>query len=156
MKRKTRIAVFVLSMLLMSSVGLAYAESSQLLNDSGLQSMPKVLIGNPQPRKLVVRSCGFSRTADLTAQVTVLASSSIYANYIKAEITVQKLNRTTGVYYDYANPYTRYVRNSDTLNDVSTIRVGSSGTYRFKVVFSEDDAGEVTIFAPMYSNAEGL
>lgn len=156
MKRKTRIVALVLSMLLLLSMGLAYAESGQLPNNGGSQAMPRVLIGNPQPRKLVVRSCGFSRTADLTARVTVLASSSIEANYIEAEITVQKLNRTTGVYYDYANSYTRYVRNSNTLNDVSTIHVGSSGTYRFKVVFTENDAGEITTFDPMYSNAEGL
>lgn len=156
MKRKTRVAVLVLSVLLLLSVGLAYAESGRPSNGSGLQAMPRVLIGHPQPRKLVVRTCGFSRTANLTAQASVTATSSIDANYIQAEVTIQKLNRTTGVYYDYDYPYIRTVRNTNAINDLSTIRVGSSGTYRFKVVFSEDDAGEVTTFAPMYSNAEGL
>lgn len=156
MKRKTRIASLVLSMLLLLSVGLAYAESSQPLNNSGSQAMPRVLIGHPQLRKLVVRSCGFTRTGNLTAHATISASSSINANYIKAEVTVQKLNRTTGVYYDYDYPYERMVKYTDELIDTSTIRVGSSGTYRFKVVFSENDAGEITVYDPMYSNAEGL
>lgn len=155
MMRKTGIVVLVLSMLLLS-IGLAYAESDQSLDNSRLQTMPRVLIGSPQPRKLAVRSCGFTRASDLTARATVTATSSIKANYIRAEVTVQKLNRATGVYYDYDYPYVRTVSNTNELMDITTIRVGSSGTYRFKVVFSENDAGEITTFEPMYSNAEGL
>lgn len=156
MRRKTRLAVLVLSMLLLLSVGLAYAESDQPY-EGHLQVTQNAVPDNiPMPNLLISRACGFSRTSDLTAHATVTASSNIRANYIKAEVTIQKLNRTTGVYYDYDYPYVRTVKNTDELLDTSTIRVGSSGTYRFKVVFSEDDAGEVTIFAPMYSNAEGL
>lgn len=156
MKNKMRIAALALSMLLLLSMGLVYAESGQTFENNGLQVLPRVLLGHPQPRKLLVRSCGFTRAGDLTGRATISASSTINAEYIRAEVTVQKLNRTTGVYYDYDYPYVRTERNTNALLDTSTIRVGSSGTYRFKVVFSENDAGEIIVFDPMYSKAEGL
>lgn len=156
MRKKGRIAAIALSVLMLLSVGWVYADTIADNANVAIEEMLTSVSSDGTLRSLGVKGVGFQRVKALQGKGTISATSTTKADYIKAEVTVQKLNRTTNTYYDYDDPFTVIEYNTTNMTEYPIINVGSSGTYRLEVVFSEKDGSQLTTYSEKYSAAVGL
>lgn len=155
MRKRTSIAAIALSVLMMLSAIAVYADVTDFAENAKEEAWLSV-DANGVVRTIGTKGVGFQRVKALQGKGTITATSTTIPDYIKAEVTVQKLNRTTNVYYDYDDPFTLITYNADDLTEYPIINVGSSGTYKLKVVFTEKDGSQTSISSPQYSAAVGL
>ncbi len=142
MKKRKQLLFVVLAVMLMLSSVVAYGAE---IRPAGSASVQMVASG----------SGSLTRISDRKAELEVYCRSSVVADYIKATCTVQKQG-SNGKYTDYADSFEIKDTNTPTLFEVYNLTVGSSGTYRVKVVFEDKVNGITTRTSAYYTQAVGL
>ncbi|MDO4553501.1 MAG: hypothetical protein Q4C22_08230 [Bacillota bacterium] len=138
--RRMKGVALVLCLLLLSTTG-AFGV--------GVEGAPELA-----PDSITSGSIGMERVASLKAESEATCHCNIIAEWIRAEYQMEKLNGST--YEPYGNPVSIYQYDTSAFADNRRWTVGSGGTYRLKVYFSEYNDGITKRKGPYYSQSVGL